>query len=197
MGSLVAPKSKLVGEFSLGSEKIVSCLDKLVSLELDTGLTRIEIMARPISNGAAKKLSDASDFGLSSSPSIATKGMFDLAAGCPMRRKSSAFQPPRPLLASKLSKELEETAPASTPTTASTEENVKKKEIVIGKSAQDGVNLVADGDKGVDYSKYLQLDKILNAQVLQSELQAKGNKVHDEHLFIIIHQSKSFKKTHI
>lgn len=32
----------------------------------------------------------------------------------------------------------------------------------------------------------LQLNKVLNAQVLQSEL--KGNKIHDEHLFIITHQ---------
>lgn len=34
-----------------------------------------------------------------------------------------------------------------------------------------------------------QLDKILSAQVLQSEL--KGNKIHDEHLFIVTHQGKN------
>ena len=33
----------------------------------------------------------------------------------------------------------------------------------------------------------LQLDKILDAQKLQSE--TKGNGVHDEHLFIITHQA--------
>lgn len=34
-----------------------------------------------------------------------------------------------------------------------------------------------------------QLDKIVSAQVLQSEL--KGNKIHDEHLFIVTHQGKN------
>lgn len=33
-----------------------------------------------------------------------------------------------------------------------------------------------------------QLDKVLTAQVLQSEL--KANKIHDEHLFIVTHQGK-------
>ncbi|XP_054886940.1 tryptophan 2,3-dioxygenase A-like [Poeciliopsis prolifica] len=37
------------------------------------------------------------------------------------------------------------------------------------------------------YGDYLQLDKITTAQVLQSELQ--GNKIHDEHLFIVTHQA--------
>jgi hypothetical protein len=32
------------------------------------------------------------------------------------------------------------------------------------------------------------LEKVLNAQELQSEI--KGNKIHDEHLFIITHQGK-------
>lgn len=36
----------------------------------------------------------------------------------------------------------------------------------------------------------LKLDKILNAQELQSE--NKGNKIHDEHLFIVTHQGKSW-----
>eukprot|EP01135_Chromosphaera_perkinsii_P010593 Nk52_evm1s2185 gene=Nk52_evmTU1s2185 len=38
------------------------------------------------------------------------------------------------------------------------------------------------------YGDYLQLGKILNAQELESE--KAGNRVHDEHLFIVIHQSK-------
>ncbi|TNE65692.1 MAG: tryptophan 2,3-dioxygenase [Bacteroidetes bacterium] len=41
--------------------------------------------------------------------------------------------------------------------------------------------------KEVHYSDYLQLDKILNAQTLESELQ--GAPAHDEMLFIIIHQA--------
>ena len=41
--------------------------------------------------------------------------------------------------------------------------------------------------KEVHYSDYLQLDKILNAQALESELQ--GAPAHDEMLFIIIHQA--------
>ncbi|MBI3260310.1 MAG: tryptophan 2,3-dioxygenase [Ignavibacteriae bacterium] len=41
--------------------------------------------------------------------------------------------------------------------------------------------------KPVYYRDYLQLDKILNAQTLQSELH--GAKAHDETLFIIIHQA--------
>lgn len=39
---------------------------------------------------------------------------------------------------------------------------------------------------GVNYTDYLHLDSLLNAQKLESE--ADGKKVHDEHLFIIIHQ---------
>lgn len=41
--------------------------------------------------------------------------------------------------------------------------------------------------KDVHYSDYLQLDKILDAQTLESELQ--GAPAHDEMLFIIIHQA--------
>ncbi|XP_051012873.1 tryptophan 2,3-dioxygenase [Acomys russatus] len=51
--------------------------------------------------------------------------------------------------------------------------------------AQSGVNRAGSG--GLIYGNYLQLDKILNAQELQSEI--KGNKIHDEHLFIITHQA--------
>jgi hypothetical protein len=48
-----------------------------------------------------------------------------------------------------------------------------------------GLNLLADAG-GISYGEYLQLDKVLNAQDLQSE--KMGRPVHDEHLFIIIHQ---------
>ncbi|MBP6827037.1 MAG: tryptophan 2,3-dioxygenase [Saprospiraceae bacterium] len=41
--------------------------------------------------------------------------------------------------------------------------------------------------KEVHYSDYLQLDKILNAQILESDLQ--GAHAHDEMLFVIIHQA--------
>nr|KAF6350321.1 tryptophan 2,3-dioxygenase [Myotis myotis] len=51
--------------------------------------------------------------------------------------------------------------------------------------SQAGVNKASKG--GLIYGNYLHLEKILNAQELQSEL--KGNKIHDEHLFIITHQA--------
>ncbi|KAL2089215.1 hypothetical protein ACEWY4_016114 [Coilia grayii] len=51
--------------------------------------------------------------------------------------------------------------------------------------SQDGTNKASKG--GIIYGDYLQLDKIVTAQVLQSEL--KGNKIHDEHLFIVTHQA--------
>ncbi|KAM9331170.1 tryptophan 2,3-dioxygenase [Gastrophryne carolinensis] len=54
-----------------------------------------------------------------------------------------------------------------------------------GDVAQDGSNKASKG--GLIYGDYLQLDKVLDAQVLQSEL--KGNKIHDEHLFIVTHQA--------
>ena len=58
----------------------------------------------------------------------------------------------------------------------------------MGNSAQDGVNMaVANKDEGINYGKYLELDKILTAQTLQSE--KHGYPVHDEHLFIIVHQT--------
>ena len=60
----------------------------------------------------------------------------------------------------------------------------------IGDGEQDGVNLLTDAG-GISYGNYLQLNKILNAQELQSA--KDGRPVHDEHLFIIIHQSKNFK----
>uniref|UniRef100_UPI00398E45E0 tryptophan 2,3-dioxygenase-like n=1 Tax=Pristiophorus japonicus TaxID=55135 RepID=UPI00398E45E0 len=52
-------------------------------------------------------------------------------------------------------------------------------------ASQDGTNKASRG--GILYGEYLQLDKIINAQELQSE--KKGNKIHDEHLFIITHQA--------
>ncbi|XP_056625648.1 tryptophan 2,3-dioxygenase A [Triplophysa dalaica] len=51
--------------------------------------------------------------------------------------------------------------------------------------SQTGVNKASKG--GLIYGDYLQLDKIVTSQVLQSEL--KGNKIHDEHLFIVTHQA--------
>lgn len=51
---------------------------------------------------------------------------------------------------------------------------------------QDGVNLMVE-QNGLSYNDYLQLDKVLDAQALQSD--AHGRPVHDEHLFIIIHQA--------
>ncbi|XP_036097332.1 tryptophan 2,3-dioxygenase [Molossus molossus] len=51
--------------------------------------------------------------------------------------------------------------------------------------SQAGINKASKG--GLTYGNYLHLEKILNAQELQSEI--KGNKIHDEHLFIITHQA--------
>ncbi|NXM77522.1 T23O dioxygenase, partial [Serilophus lunatus] len=50
--------------------------------------------------------------------------------------------------------------------------------------SQEGINKASKG--GLIYGEYLQLNKILNAQELQSE--KKGKKIHDEHLFIVTHQ---------
>uniref|UniRef100_A0A673JWK5 Tryptophan 2,3-dioxygenase n=1 Tax=Sinocyclocheilus rhinocerous TaxID=307959 RepID=A0A673JWK5_9TELE len=51
--------------------------------------------------------------------------------------------------------------------------------------SQKGINKATKG--GIVYGEYLQLDKVLNAQVLQS--QQRGDKIHDEHLFIVTHQA--------
>ncbi|NWV26781.1 T23O dioxygenase, partial [Origma solitaria] len=51
--------------------------------------------------------------------------------------------------------------------------------------SQEGINKAGKG--GLIYGEYLQLDKILNAQELESE--KKGKKIHDEHLFIVTHQA--------
>ncbi|KFP81086.1 Tryptophan 2,3-dioxygenase, partial [Acanthisitta chloris] len=51
--------------------------------------------------------------------------------------------------------------------------------------SQEGINKASKG--GLIYGDYLQLNKILNAQELESE--KKGKKIHDEHLFIVTHQA--------
>ncbi|XP_064087527.1 tryptophan 2,3-dioxygenase-like [Macrobrachium nipponense] len=51
--------------------------------------------------------------------------------------------------------------------------------------AQQGKNMVEFG--GITYNSYLQLHKVLTAQTLMSE--QDGKPVHDEHLFIVIHQA--------
>ncbi|XP_071786743.1 tryptophan 2,3-dioxygenase-like [Asterias amurensis] len=43
-----------------------------------------------------------------------------------------------------------------------------------------------DDDPAMHYHKYLHLEKVLGSQHLQSE--KEGSKVHDEHLFIVVHQ---------
>ncbi|XP_071976892.1 tryptophan 2,3-dioxygenase [Engystomops pustulosus] len=54
-----------------------------------------------------------------------------------------------------------------------------------GSDSQEGINKASRG--GLIYGDYLQLQKVLDAQELQSE--KKGNKIHDEHLFIVTHQA--------
>ncbi|XP_044156109.1 tryptophan 2,3-dioxygenase [Bufo gargarizans] len=54
-----------------------------------------------------------------------------------------------------------------------------------GENSQEGINKASRG--GLVYGDYLQLYKVLDAQELQSE--KKGNKIHDEHLFIVTHQA--------
>ncbi|NXY19874.1 T23O dioxygenase, partial [Atrichornis clamosus] len=51
--------------------------------------------------------------------------------------------------------------------------------------SQEGINKASKG--GLIYGEYLQLNKILNAQELESE--KRGKKIHDEHLFIVTHQA--------
>ncbi|XP_065580313.1 tryptophan 2,3-dioxygenase-like [Artemia franciscana] len=46
---------------------------------------------------------------------------------------------------------------------------------------------MAEHHPGLLYGEYLQLDKVLNSQLLLSNV--NGHTVHDEHLFIIIHQA--------
>ncbi|KAM8938825.1 tryptophan 2,3-dioxygenase [Pelodytes ibericus] len=54
-----------------------------------------------------------------------------------------------------------------------------------GENSQEEINTASNGE--LHYGSYLQLPKLLDTQVLQSEL--RGNKIHDEHLFIITHQA--------
>uniref|UniRef100_A0AC35UCL0 Tryptophan 2,3-dioxygenase n=1 Tax=Rhabditophanes sp. KR3021 TaxID=114890 RepID=A0AC35UCL0_9BILA len=53
--------------------------------------------------------------------------------------------------------------------------------------AQEGVNKIVLDENALTYGKYLQLDRLLDCQLLRSE--QAGETVHDEHLFIIIHQT--------
>lgn len=55
-----------------------------------------------------------------------------------------------------------------------------------GENAQKGE--VLGSEIGLLYGDYLMLDKVLNAQRMQSEESSRP--VHDEHLFIITHQGK-------
>ncbi|KAB7495946.1 Tryptophan 2,3-dioxygenase [Armadillidium nasatum] len=57
--------------------------------------------------------------------------------------------------------------------------------VTVVDASQEGRNLVEELG-GKTYSSYLQLDKILTAQHMISE--EDGKQVHDEHLFIVIHQ---------
>ncbi len=66
-------------------------------------------------------------------------------------------------------------------------ENLSKKRSSADKNGSSEDQNGSDTTESVDYNSYLQLDKILNAQELQS---AKHNATaHDEHLFIVIHQT--------
>lgn len=44
-------------------------------------------------------------------------------------------------------------------------------------------------ERNVYYSEYLQLDRVLNAQTMLSQVGPKSQPAHDEHLFIVIHQT--------
>uniref|UniRef100_A0A0N4ZPN2 Tryptophan 2,3-dioxygenase n=1 Tax=Parastrongyloides trichosuri TaxID=131310 RepID=A0A0N4ZPN2_PARTI len=54
--------------------------------------------------------------------------------------------------------------------------------------AQKGVNRLESHHDALTYSKYLRLDKLLDAQELRTA-KNDGEVVHDEHLFIIVHQT--------
>lgn len=62
--------------------------------------------------------------------------------------------------------------------------------LIFSGNAQNGEHLGAEA--GMLYGEYLMLDKILTSQRM---LSAEGSQpVHDEHLFIVTHQSKIIKK---
>jgi hypothetical protein len=57
-------------------------------------------------------------------------------------------------------------------------------------SAKPELKRLPSSDELVNYSNYLQLNRLLDAQLLLSSKHDQNKKpVHDEHLFIIIHQS--------
>jgi len=63
-------------------------------------------------------------------------------------------------------------------------------------AAKPELKRLPSSDELVTYRNYLQLDRILDSQVLLSaKHDLNKNPVHDEHLFIIIHQSKILNKT--
>jgi hypothetical protein len=58
-------------------------------------------------------------------------------------------------------------------------------------SAKPELKRLPSSDELVTYNNYLQLNRVLDSQVLLSAKHDQNkNPVHDEHLFIIIHQSK-------
>ena len=59
-------------------------------------------------------------------------------------------------------------------------------------SAKPELKRLPSSDELVTYSNYLQLNRLLDSQVLLSAKHDQNkNPVHDEHLFIVIHQSNS------
>lgn len=63
---------------------------------------------------------------------------------------------------------------------------------IFQKIHRNPLNLITGSLYKIFLFSYLKLEKNLNAQELQSE--KKGNKIHDEHLFIITHQGMLHKK---
>jgi hypothetical protein len=62
-------------------------------------------------------------------------------------------------------------------------------------AAKPELKRLPSSDELVNYGNYLQLNKLLDSQTLLSAKHDQNKKpVHDEHLFIIIHQSKKKKK---
>jgi hypothetical protein len=62
-------------------------------------------------------------------------------------------------------------------------------------AAKPELKRLPSSDELVNYGNYLQLNKLLGSQLLLSSKHDQNKKpVHDEHLFIIIHQSKTNKQ---